>query len=132
MREIRLHRLRRGTWLHRKSGGKTAALQKVWCSLLALSLLKLAIAELEALEFSCGCLGKFVQELNPTRALVTADAFGDKILQFAGQVFVGREFPFQDDVGGGLGEAGFVVARDDGGFEHGGVREQGAFDFSGT
>jgi len=94
--------------------------------------LKAALAELEALEFSGGSLGKFLQELNPARALVAADAFGDKILQFAGQFFVGREFLFQDDVGGGLGEAGFVVARDDGGFKHGGVRDQGAFDFGGT
>ena len=132
MRELRLHKLRRGTWLRRKSGGKTAALQKMRPSVLALSLLKVALAELEALEFSGGSLGKFLQELNPARALVAADAFGDKILQLAGQVFVGREFPFQDDVGGGLGEAGFIVARDDGGFEHGGVREQGAFHFSGT
>src|SRR4029077_4224765 len=104
----------------------------VWRSLLALSLLKLAIAELEALEFSGGGFGKFVQELNPARALVAAYAFGDKILQVAGQFFVGREFLFQDDVGGGLGEAGFVVAGDDGGFKRGGVREQGAFDFGGT
>jgi len=132
MRELRLHKLRRGTWLRRKSGGKTAALQKMRRSLVALSLLKLAFAELEALEFSGGGFGKFLQELNPARALVAADAFGDEILQFAGQSLVGREFLFQDYVGGGLGEAGFVVAGDDGGFEYGGVREQGAFNFRGT
>ena len=95
-------------------------------------LLKLALAELEALEFSGGGFGEFPQELNPARALVAADALGDKILQFAGQTLVGREFLFQDNVSGGLGEAGFVITGDDGGFEHGGVREQGAFDFGGT
>ena len=53
-------------------------------SLLALGLLKLTFAELEALEFSGGGLGEFLQELNPARTLVATDAFVDKILQFAG------------------------------------------------
>lgn len=40
----------------------------------------LLFAELEALQFSCGCFGKFVQKLNPARALVAADSFGNEIL----------------------------------------------------
>ena len=94
--------------------------------------LRLLLAEFEALEFSGGGLGEFGEELDPAGALVAADALGDKILHFAGQLFAGRKFFFQDDVGGGLGEARFIVAGDDGGFEHSGVREQGAFDFSGA
>ena len=44
----------------------------------------LAVAEFETLEFSGGGFGKFLYELDPAGAFVTADTLGDKILQVAG------------------------------------------------
>jgi len=72
-------------------------------SLLDLGLTGLTLAELETLEFSGGGCGEFGEELDPAGALVTADAFGDKILQLAGELRVGREFLLQYDVRCGLG-----------------------------
>ena len=65
--------------LRLKSGGKTAALQK---RLVAFGL-GVKVAEFEALEFSGGGFGEFLQELDPAGAFVAADTLGDKILQFA-------------------------------------------------
>jgi hypothetical protein len=52
--------------------------------LIDFGLLGLALAEFEALEFSGGGFGELVEELDPARAFVAADAVGDKFLQFAG------------------------------------------------
>jgi hypothetical protein len=41
---------------------------------------RLAVAEFEALEFSGGGFGEFVEEFDPAGALVAADALGDEIL----------------------------------------------------
>src|SRR5258708_6375405 len=71
---IRLHGAAWGTCLLLKSGGKTAALQKRlrFPGLIAFCL-GVAVAEFEALEFSGGGFGKFLQELDPARAFVAAD-----------------------------------------------------------
>ena len=42
--------------------------------------LRLLLAEFEALEFSGGGFGEFLQELDPAGALVAADPVGDKVL----------------------------------------------------
>ena len=48
--------------------------------LLDVGLMRLAFAQLEALEFSGGGFGEFGEEFDPAWALIAADAFGDKIL----------------------------------------------------
>jgi hypothetical protein len=69
-----------------QSGGKTAALQKPhgydFPVLLAFGL-GVEVAEFEALEFSGGGFGEFLQEFDPAGTFVAADTLGDKILQFA-------------------------------------------------
>ena len=65
---------------------KTAALQKPhgydFPVLLAFGL-GVVVAEFEALEFSGGGFGEFLQEFDPAGAFVAADTLGDEILQFA-------------------------------------------------
>ncbi len=63
------------------------------------------------MELSGGGLGHFREELDPPRALIAANAVANPGLQVAGELLVGGELWLGDDVGGGLGQAGFIVER---------------------
>ena len=124
--------VRRRSTRRAEVGGRGNNRKSVEALLIDLGLLGLVLAEFEALKFSGRGFGEFVKELDPARAFVASDTVRDKILQFAGQLVLGCEFRFQHDVGCGFGEARFVMARDNRGFEHCWVRDQSAFDFGGA
>src|SRR5216684_860118 len=92
----------------------------------------LHFTKLEALELSRGSLRHFGKELDPARALVASDAVADPGLQVAGELLVGSELRLGDDVGGGLGQAGFVIAGNHCSFQDRGMSNERTFHLRGA
>ena len=91
----------------------------------------LFVAEDEAANFASGGFGKFGQELDPARVFVGMQAIFDEGFEVLGQGLGWFVLRFEDDVGSGLDKSVLVGCGDDGGFEDGGMSDEGRFDFEG-
>src|SRR5712691_9884092 len=92
----------------------------------------LYFSQLEALKLSGGGLGHFGEELDPPRTLIATDAVADPSLQVAGELLAGSELRLGHDVGGGLGQAGFIITGNHRGFQDRGMGNERTFHLRGA